>query len=133
MTIHYHSQAPKRRSRQSIVFILASGGLDLGSGALCTLLADDASTSLALAGSTSVLGLVGLLGSSFGLLLLLALLNGCETGGGASLGAHGALLLDHIERGTNDGTLGLDSAAGPLLGGFLYGKACQLTLVLFLW
>lgn len=101
--------------------ILAGGGLDLGGGALGALLADDAA-GLALAGG-GVLGLLGLLGGVGLGLLVLGLLDGGGAGGGAGLGAHGALLLDHIEGGTDDGTLGLDGAAGALLGDLLRGES----------
>lgn len=69
--------------------------------------------------SGSVLSLLGLLSGSGGLLLLLGLLDGGSAGSGASLRAHGAALLDHIEGSTNDGTLGLDGAASALLGDLL--------------
>ncbi len=59
------------------------------------------------------------LAATSSLLLLLALLDGRETGSAAGLGAHGPALLDDLEGGTNDGTLGLDGAAGALLGSFL--------------
>lgn len=93
-------------------------GLDLGSRALGTLLAD-LSDSLALGGLGSELSLLRLLGSSVGLLLLLALLDGLGTGSRAGLGSDVALLLDHVERSTNNASLGLDSAAGSLLGNLL--------------
>ena len=93
-----------------------SGGLLLG--ALCALLAD-VSCGLALGGNGGVLGLLSLLGGLDGLLLLLALLDGLGAGGRTGLGALGALLLDHVEGGTNDTTLGLDGAASALLGNLL--------------
>lgn len=107
---------------------LSGCGLGLGGSTLSTLLANDP-LGLALGGLGGVLRLLGLLGSSIGLLLLLGLLDGLETGGGAGLGAHGALLLDHIERGTDDGTLGLDGTAGSLLGGFLSDTLAVLATV----
>lgn len=94
---------------------LSGTGLGLGGSTLGLHLADLGG---ALAGS-SVLGLLGLLGSSGGLLLLLGLLDGGIAGGGTGLGAHGTALLDHLERGTNDGTLSLDGTASALLGDFL--------------
>ena len=97
---------------------LAGAGSGLGRRALGALLAD-APHGLALGGNGSVLGLLGLLGSLGGGLLLLALLDGLETGGGAGLGALRALLLDHVEGSTNDATLGLDGAASALLGDLL--------------
>lgn len=96
---------------------LAGGLGDLGGGTLGTLLADLGA--LALGGRGGELGLVGLLGGSGSSLLLLALLDGLGAGGGTSLGALRALLLDHIEGSTDDGTLGLDGAAGSLLGNLL--------------
>lgn len=98
--------------------VLTGVGLDLGLCALGALLSDDAA-GLALGGASSLLGLLGLLGGLGGSLLLLAVLDGLQTGGRADLGTDRSLLLDHIERGTDDSTLGLDSAAGSLLGGFL--------------
>lgn len=92
--------------------------LDLLLGALCTLLALDA-LGLA-AGSTS--GGLGLLSLLLGLgcgLLLLGVLDGGLSCGGADFGALRALLLDHVEGGTDDGTLVLDGTAGALLGDFL--------------
>lgn len=94
---------------------LASSGGDLDRRTLGTLLAD-VSLGLALAGRGSGLGLVGLLGGGGGVLLLLALLDGLGAGRRSGLGPHGAALLDHIEGGTDNGTLGLDSSAGALLG-----------------
>lgn len=97
---------------------LTALGLNLGGRALGTLLAD-LSDSLALGGLGSELSLLGLLGSSIGLLLLLALLDGLGSGSGTGLGSDVALLLDHVERSTNDASLGLDGAAGSLLGNLL--------------
>ena len=97
---------------------LAGTGGRLGGRALGALLADTPH-SLALGGRGGVLGLLGLLGSLGGGLLLLALLDGLKAGGRADLGALRALLLNHVEGGTNDGTLGLDGAASALLGDLL--------------
>lgn len=104
---------PKTKS-----FSLASSGGNLDLSTLGTLLAD-VSLGLALASGGSGLGLLGLLGSSSLGLLLLALLDSLGTSGGSGLRAHGTALLDHIERGTNDGTLGLDGSASALLGDLL--------------
>lgn len=97
---------------------LTSRRLDLGRGALRTLLASD-STGLAPCGTSGRLRLLGLLLGLGGGLLLLALLDGSGAGGGAGLRAHGAALFDHVEGGADDGTLVLDGAAGALLGDFL--------------
>lgn len=65
------------------------------------------------------LSLLSLLGGSVGLLLLLALLDGLGAGSGAGLGSDVALLLDHVEGGTDNASLGLDGTAGSLLGNLL--------------
>jgi hypothetical protein len=67
-------------------------------------------------GRLCLLGLLCGFGSG---LLLLALLDGGAAGSGTGLGTLGAALLDHVERGTDDGTLVLDCAAAALLGDFL--------------
>lgn len=107
-------------SLPNFVFLLGltSARGRLGWCTLCTLLADLAS-GLALGGLGGGLSLVGLLGGGGGLLLLLGVLDGGGAGGVAGLRALSAALLDHIEGGTNDGTLGLDGSAGALLGNFL--------------
>ena len=87
--------------------------------ALSTLLALDALTST-LGGVGGVLGLVSLLLALGSGLLLLALLDGLLAGGGTGLGALGAALLDNVEGGTDNGTLGLHDTAGTLLGNFLF-------------
>lgn len=97
---------------------LTALGLDLDRRALGTLLAGNAA-SLALGSGSGALGLLSLLGRLLSLLLLLALLDGGQAGGAPGLGAHRAALLDHLKRGTDDGTLRLDGAAGALLGDFL--------------
>jgi hypothetical protein len=74
---------------------------------------------LTLCGSGGRLGLLGLLLGLSGGLLLLALLDGGSAGCGSGFGSLGTALLDHIEGGTNDGTLVLDGAASALLGNFL--------------
>lgn len=94
-------------------------GGDLGSRTLSTLLALDALSS-ALGGGGGVLGLLSLLAALGSGLLLLGLLDSLLAGGGTSLGAHAAALLDHIKGGTDDGTLVLDDTAGALLGNFLF-------------
>lgn len=62
-----------------------------------------------------VLGLLGALLGLLLLLLLLGVLDGLGTSSLAGLGADRALLLDHLKRGTNNGTLVLDGTAGALL------------------
>lgn len=74
---------------------------------------------LASGGLGGGLGLLGLLLALRSGALLLALLDGLLAGGRARLGALRAALLDHVERGTDDGTLGLDLAATAGLGGLL--------------
>jgi hypothetical protein len=96
---------------------LTSPCLHLWCGTLGTLLADLGG--VASCGRGGVLGLLSLLLRLGGGLLLLALLDGSGAGGGAGLGTLAAALLDYIERGTDDGTLVLDCAAGTLLGDFL--------------
>ena len=105
------------RPRHQKPTTLASPCLHLGSSALGTLLRD--LLSVASCASSGGLGLLGLLLRLGGGLLLLALLDGCGTGSGTGLGALGAALLDHVEGGTDDGTLVLDSAASALLGDLL--------------
>ena len=94
---------------------LTGGGLGLDGRTLGAGLADDGTPGTGL----GVLDLVGLLYCRGGGLLLLALLDGLLAGGAAGLGPHRPALLDHIEGCTNDGTLGLDCAAGALLGDLL--------------
>lgn len=101
----------------SILRLLGRLG-DLGLRTLGTHLADVAD-GLALGRNGGVLGLLSLLSSLGGLLLLLVLLDGLRAGGGTGLGAHVTALLDHIEGSTNDGTLGLDVTASALLGDLL--------------
>lgn len=98
---------------------LAGLGGNLGGRALSTLLALDALGG-ALGGTGGALGLLSLLLALGGGLLLLGLLDGLLASGLTGLGAHGAALLDHIEGGTNDGTLVLHNTAGTLLGNFLF-------------
>lgn len=109
---------------------LASSGSDLLLSTLGTLLAH-VSLGLALGGGGSALGLVGLLGGLNSSLLLLVGLDGLGASGRPGLGAHGAALLDDLERGTNDGTLGLDGAAGALLGNFLQRGSVTLSGICF--
>lgn len=97
---------------------LTSVRLDLLLRSLGTLLANLSST-LGVLGSE--LSLLSLLSSGSSLLLLLALLDGLGSGGGTSLGSDGSTLLNHIEGGTDDGSLGLDGSAGSLLGNLLEG------------
>ena len=78
---------------------------------------------LCLAGSS--LGLLSLLRALGGGALLLALLDGLAAGSRAGLRALSAALLDHIERGTNDGTLRLDLATAALGGLLLYKESAS--------
>jgi len=106
------------RRTQIRIISLAGGWLWLGGRALGALLANDTAGGLTLGLAGSVLRLVGLLRGLRGGALLLALLDGLSTGSRAGLGTLGTALLDHIERGTNDGTLRLDLATSAL-GGLL--------------
>ena len=110
-----YSPAPSQTVQSTILTRL---GGDLGSRALGALLALDALGRLGSGG----LGLLGLLAALGGGLLLLGVLDGLLAGGGTGLGALVAALLDHIERGTDDTTLALDSTAGTLLGNFLFAE-----------
>jgi hypothetical protein len=85
---------------------------------LSTLLTTLLSTTLG--GTGGGLGLLSLLSALGSGLLLLSLLDGLLAGGSTGLGALVAALLDHIERGTDDGTLGLHDTASALLGNFLF-------------
>lgn len=76
--------------------------------------------STTLGGTGGGLGLVSLLSALGSGLLLLGLLDGVLASGGTGLGALVAALLDHIERGTDDGTLGLNDTARALLSNFLF-------------
>lgn len=96
---------------------LAGVGGNFGGSAPSTLLALD---TLASALGGGALGLLSLLLALGGGLLLLSILDGLLASGLTGLGAHGAALLDHIEGGTDDGTLVLHNTAGTLLGNFLY-------------
>lgn len=116
-----HRTTPSCRNRTDLQIVCLSGPrLHLGRGTLLLLLAGDATTGLALCGVGGGFGLLGLLLGLGGCLLVLALLDGLLAGGGTGLGPHGAALLDHVERGTDDGALVLDRAAGALLGDFLF-------------
>jgi hypothetical protein len=66
-----------------------------------------------------VLGLLSTLLALLLLLLILGVLDSLGTSGLTDLGADRALLLDHLKRSTNNGTLVLDGAAGALLGDLL--------------
>lgn len=107
----------RQKKRLIIILSLTSIGLDLLGGTLGTLLAD--LSALALGSLSGELGLLSLLGGGGRGLLVLAILDGLSSGGGASLGADVALLLDHIERCTDNASLGLDGSAGSLLGNLL--------------
>ena len=113
------SQPSKNKISISIQLLLNLAGLggDLGGGALSTLLALDA-LGTTLGGSS--LGLLGLLAALGGSLLLLGVLDGLLAGGLTGLGALGAALLDHVEGGTDDGTLVLHNTAGTLLSDLLF-------------
>ena len=108
-----HTPLPQRSS-------LAGSRLRLWCGALGSLLADDTAGSLASSTLGGALGLLCLLHALSGVALLLGLLGCCVALGGTSLRAHGTALLDHIERSTNDGTLGLHLATATRLGLLLY-------------
>jgi len=99
------------------VVLLAGLCLHLDRRALGTLLAD--LLGLAPSSVRGGLGLLSLLLRLGGGLLLLGFLDGGSSGGVAGLGTLRAALLDHIERGTNDGALVLDGATSSLLGNFL--------------
>lgn len=85
---------------------------------LSTLLTTLLSTTLG--GTGGGLGLVSLLSALGSGLLLLGLLDSVLASGGTGLGALVAALLDHIERGTDNGTLGLHDTASALLSNFLF-------------
>lgn len=111
-TCHIKAQFP------TIIFSrLTRLGLDLNGGTLSTLFALDAA--LAGRGTGSVLGLFGLLLALRGGLLVLGILNSLLASSGTSFRALASSLLDHIERGTDNSTLGLDNTASTLLGDFL--------------
>lgn len=92
--------------------------MDLDWCTFCSLLACD-STGLSLGGAGCGLCFLSLLQTLSCGFLLLALLDGGCAGGVTGFGALGTTLFDYIERGTDDSTLGLDGAAGSLLGNFL--------------
>lgn len=98
---------------------LAGSCSNFGSRALGSLLAKLCSLGGTLGLGSGELCLLSLLGSLGGSLLLLVQLDSLSAGGRSDVGSHGAALLDHIKRGTDDGSLGLDSSAGSLLGNFL--------------
>ena len=76
-----------------------------------------------------VLCLLGLLLALAVGFLLLGVLDRGLAGGGAGFGALGAALLDHVEGGSDDGTLVLDGAAGAFFGDFLLsGKGERVSL-----
>jgi len=106
---------PRPRSHQTRH--LASPRLDLRGSTLRTLLRYLGCVSTG--GGSRRLGLLRLLLALGGGPLLLALLDGLVTSSLAGFGTESTLLFDHIEGGTNDGTLGLDGTAGSLLGDFL--------------
>ena len=114
-----HPEKPARTQTMHAISIrLTSPCLHLGCGTLGTLLADLGGLASCTGGG--LLRLLGLLRGLGGSLLLLALLDGGGAGGGTGLGSLSAALLDYVERGTDDGTLVLDCAAGTLLGDLLF-------------
>lgn len=94
---------------------LSCRGLHLGRCALGPLLTRD----LASSRTGRALSLLGLLLALAGSLLVLGLLDSGLTGGGARFGALAAAFFDHVQRGSDDGALVLDGAAGAFLGDFL--------------
>lgn len=67
----------------------------------------------------ATLGSLGLLLGLGLLLLILSGLDGLLTGGLTGLWLHGSSLLDHVEGGTDNGTLALDGTSGSLLSDLL--------------
>lgn len=117
-----HRVTPKNNpdhAHQSTNSCLTSPCLHLWRSTLGTLLADLCGLASSGGGVLSLLGLLLRVRLS---LLLLALLDGGAAGSSTGLRSLGAALLDHVERGTDDGTLVLDCAAGTLLGDFLLNK-----------
>ena len=114
--------SPVRSHSEFVVLTGVGGHLDLC--ALGTLLALDPArlslAPLALARRSGRLRLVRLLGLFGRRLLRLALRDGLLPRRLASLHRHRPPLLDHIERGTDDGPLRLDGTASALLGDFLF-------------
>lgn len=107
------------RNNTRLPRLLTGRSLDLLWRTLCSLLACH-SSGLSLCCGGCELRLLGLLGACGSSLLLLALLDSSSACGRPGLRAHAPSLLDNVERGTDDGTLGLDCAAGSLLGYFLF-------------
>ena len=87
-------------------------------GTLRTLLAHN-SSGLSLRCCSGRLCLLGLLRALCSVTLVLSFLDGGETGGGSGFWSLSSALLDDIEGGSNDGSLGFDGTAGSLLGYFL--------------
>jgi len=106
---HLHLHSPS---------LLTARGSNLLWSTLRTLLALNP-TDLSLRCTRRVLRLLSLLCTLSRGSLLLALLDCGLSGSGAGFRAHRSSLLDHIEGGTDDGSLGLDCAAGSLLRDFL--------------
>ena len=90
------------------------------------------SSSLSLCSARSTLGLLCLLRTLRSCLLLLRLFGSLRASGCASFRTLGAALLDHVERGTNHSTLGLDLTTTAGLGLLLEWssdvKHCQSTM-----
>jgi hypothetical protein len=100
---------------------LSRRSLHLARRTFRSLLAHDTTSGL-VSSSLRLLGLLLALSSS---LLLLGVLDGLLTGGGACFGSLCAAFLDHIERCADNGSLVLDGATGAFLGDFLYSDTCQ--------
>lgn len=115
--LHPEKVEPPKQRQNAVHNCLTGLGLDLGGNTLRSLLRH---LRLTAAGAGSGLGLLRLLLALRLGLLLLAGLDGLVAGSLAGLRAQRSALLDHIERSTNDGTLGLDGAAGTLLGNLLW-------------
>jgi hypothetical protein len=101
----------------SVIFHLTSSSLHLGSGTLCTLFGH--LLTLTTSSTGSALGLLSLLLGLSGSLLLFALFDCLRMSRLAGLGTQITPLLNYVERGTDNGTLGLDSTTRTLLGDFL--------------
>lgn len=103
----------------AIALHLSGVGLDLHLGALGLLLGGDTTTGLATSGAGGGLCLVGLLLGFGGGLLVLGFLDGGQARCVTGFGALGSAFLDHVERGSDDGSLVLDGTSCAFLGNFL--------------
>jgi hypothetical protein len=97
---------------------LTTRSLDLLWRTLSSLLSHD-SSSLSLCCTSGTLRLLGFLCALCCSSLFLAFFDCGRAGSGTGFGSLRSSLLDHIERGTDNGTLGLDCTARSLLGNFL--------------